>query len=88
MFLLYYQPANFSTVAPKYTNASSSYLNFNLTQFAQEVGLGSPIAGNFFFASNTSSAQPSPVTGAALFLRAPIVVAGLFGMVVVGALAV
>ncbi|KAI0775962.1 phosphatidylethanolamine-binding protein [Trametes elegans] len=46
--LLFVQPANFTTVAPKFVNASTPINNFNISLFAQEVGLGSPVAGNFF----------------------------------------
>ncbi|GBE80003.1 PEBP-like protein [Sparassis crispa] len=64
--LLFIQPPNFDTLAPEYVNTSSSIparLDWNLTSFSKEVGLGSPVAGNFFYtgpdASNASSSSTS-----------------------------
>jgi hypothetical protein len=72
---LYLQPDNFATVAPPLINASS-IVNFNLTTFAHGAGLGSPIAGDYFLASNTSaeSGSSSKKGGASIGYRAmPIV---------------
>ncbi|KAI0677394.1 phosphatidylethanolamine-binding protein [Trametes maxima] len=68
--LLFVQPANFTTVAPTFVNASTPISNFNVSLFAQEVGLGSPIAGNFFFTgpdsnSTNSTNSTSTASGAA-----------------------
>ncbi|KAL1944310.1 hypothetical protein VTO73DRAFT_3495 [Trametes versicolor] len=48
ILLLFVQPANFTTVASQFVNASTPISNFNISLFAEQVGLGSPIAGNFF----------------------------------------
>ncbi|CDO76552.1 hypothetical protein BN946_scf184982.g11 [Trametes cinnabarina] len=59
ILLLFVQPVNFTTVAPQFVNSSTPVNNFNISLFAQEVGLGSPVAGNFFLtgpdANSTSS---------------------------------
>ncbi|KIK63784.1 hypothetical protein GYMLUDRAFT_222130 [Collybiopsis luxurians FD-317 M1] len=47
--LLYIQPSNFREAASALVNASTPITGFNLTSFAEAVGLGEPIAGNFFF---------------------------------------
>ncbi|KAI0375795.1 PEBP-like protein [Pilatotrama ljubarskyi] len=48
ILLLFLQPSNFTSVASQFVNASTPISNFNISLFAQEVGLGSPVAGNFF----------------------------------------
>lgn len=50
IFLLFVQPEDFASTVNSYVNGSTPIYNFNVTQFAQETGLGSPIAGNFFLA--------------------------------------
>jgi hypothetical protein len=55
-------------------NALTSILDFNLSVFMHEVGLGSPIAGNYFLASNASSSSTTLQTGgASAFHALPIV---------------
>ncbi|KAI0638337.1 phosphatidylethanolamine-binding protein [Trametes polyzona] len=69
--LLFVQPANFTAVASRFVNASTPISNFNISLFAQEVGLGSPIAGNFFLtgpdsnSTNSTSGGNSTGTGSA-----------------------
>ncbi|KAI3612240.1 pre-mrna branch site protein p14 [Moniliophthora roreri] len=46
--VIYKQPDGFDTSATPLVNASTPRTNFNLTVFAERVGLGNPIAGNFF----------------------------------------
>ncbi|KAI9056532.1 PEBP-like protein [Trametes sanguinea] len=71
ILLLFVQPANFTTVAPQFVNSSTPVNNFNISLFAQEVGLGSPIAGNFFLtgpdanSTNSSTNSTSTASGAA-----------------------
>ncbi|TFK93685.1 PEBP-like protein [Polyporus arcularius HHB13444] len=58
--LLYVQPENFDIEVSRFVNASTPIFGFNVSVFAQELGLGSPVAGNFFIAgpaSNSSAAQ-------------------------------
>ncbi|KAI9000865.1 phosphatidylethanolamine-binding protein [Trametes punicea] len=59
--LLFVQPSNFSSVALNFLNTSTP-ANFNITLFAQEVGLGSPIAGNFFLTGPDANATNSTST--------------------------
>ncbi|KAE9407022.1 PEBP-like protein [Gymnopus androsaceus JB14] len=47
--LLYVQPSGFQQIAPTLVNASTPITSFNLTSFVEVVGLGTPIAGTFFF---------------------------------------
>ncbi|EIN14351.1 PEBP-like protein, partial [Punctularia strigosozonata HHB-11173 SS5] len=51
ILLLWHQPADFPT------SIDPSIEDFNVTAFAEQVGLGEPIAGNFF----TVSTQPDAV---------------------------
>ncbi|KAH9939983.1 phosphatidylethanolamine-binding protein [Amylocystis lapponica] len=56
--LLFIQPPGFDENALQYVNVSSSMSarqDWNLTAFSQGVGLGSPVAGNFFYTVNTSN---------------------------------
>jgi phosphatidylethanolamine-binding protein len=75
--VVYSQPQGFDASATPLVNASTPRTNFNLSMFAQSVGLGNPIAGNFFLtgpssngsgsgdASQTGSAgSPAPTNGA------------------------
>ncbi|OBZ76815.1 Splicing factor 3B subunit 6-like protein [Grifola frondosa] len=66
VILLFVQPSNFTTVAPNFVNASTPRNNFNLTTFSQEVGLGSPVAGNFFLTGpdNSTNTTSAPVPSA------------------------
>ncbi|KAI0265879.1 phosphatidylethanolamine-binding protein [Gloeopeniophorella convolvens] len=57
--LLYLQPANFTTVAPTLINASTPRNNTNLTAFVAATHLGSPVAGTFYLAQNTSGTNGS-----------------------------
>ncbi|KAI0750957.1 phosphatidylethanolamine-binding protein [Daedaleopsis nitida] len=63
ILLLFVQPANFSDVVPSILNASTPISNFNISAFAEQTGLGSPIAGNFFLtgpdANSTAAANSS-----------------------------
>jgi len=45
VFLLFEQPARFNQ--QKLVNATTSISNFNISQFAADVGLGNPIGGTF-----------------------------------------
>lgn len=45
------QPANFSIPA-QYSNLSSTRVPFNVSQFAADTGLSSPIAGSYFQVQN------------------------------------
>jgi len=60
--LLFVQPPDFDTTAPHFVNASTPRTSFNLTTFSQEVGLGSPVAGNFFLTGpeNVTNTTSSP----------------------------
>lgn len=58
--LLYIQPSGFQQTASALINTSTPITGFNLSSFAEAVGLGTPIAGTFFYegpfnASTTSS---------------------------------
>ena len=46
--LVFVQLSNFSQVVPGFVNAFTLFANFNISQFAAQMGLGSPIAGNYF----------------------------------------
>ncbi|TFK94650.1 PEBP-like protein [Polyporus arcularius HHB13444] len=48
ILLLFAQPANFSSVVTGIVNSSTPISNFNISAFAEQLGLGSPLAGNFF----------------------------------------
>ncbi len=45
VFLLFNQPRGFDQQT--LVNATTSIANFNISQFAAEVGLGNPIGGTF-----------------------------------------
>lgn len=45
VFLLFNQPQGFDRQT--LVNATTSIANFNISQFASEVGLGNPIGGTF-----------------------------------------
>ncbi|TBU58402.1 phosphatidylethanolamine-binding protein [Dichomitus squalens] len=59
ILLLFVQPANFSQVAPNFVNASTPVSNFNISLFAVEAGLGSPVAGNFFLTGPDNTSTPA-----------------------------
>ncbi|KAH9850737.1 phosphatidylethanolamine-binding protein [Lenzites betulinus] len=67
--LLFVQPANFTSAVSQFLNSSTPISNFNISLFAQELGLGSPIAGNFFFtgpdANSTGTANSTGSASAA-----------------------
>ncbi len=46
-FLLFKQPEDFNERTASLVNATTSISNFNISQFAQEVGLGNPLGGTF-----------------------------------------
>lgn len=54
-WLLFEQPANFPT-----TPFNTSIENFNITEFAEQVGLGNPVGGNFM----TVSSNPAELAAA------------------------
>lgn len=61
--LVYNQSTTFDTNAPSMFSSSSSQSSFDIATFAQSLGLGDPVAGNFFLVGSsnaTSSATPSP----------------------------
>lgn len=47
VFLLFKQPEDFNAKTPTLVNASTSIQNFNISQFAQEIGMGNPLGGSF-----------------------------------------
>ncbi|KAI0722821.1 phosphatidylethanolamine-binding protein [Earliella scabrosa] len=68
ILLLFVQPADFSTVVPGILNSSTPVSNFNISLFAEQTGLGSPIAGNFFLTgpdANSTAGANSTDTAAA-----------------------
>jgi len=46
-FFLFKQPEDFNERTPSFVNTTTSLLKFNISQFAQEVGLGNPLGGTF-----------------------------------------
>ncbi|PPR04058.1 hypothetical protein CVT24_010633 [Panaeolus cyanescens] len=61
--LVYNQSTNFDTDAPSMFSSSTSQSSFDISTFAQSLGLGDPVAGNFFIVGSsnaTNSATPSP----------------------------
>ncbi|KAI0352989.1 PEBP-like protein [Trametes cingulata] len=71
ILLLFVQPSNFTSVVSQFVNSSTPISNFNISLFAQEVGLGSPIAGNFFLtgpdanstnSTNSTASASSPAS--------------------------
>ncbi|KAK1231825.1 hypothetical protein PQX77_005039 [Marasmius sp. AFHP31] len=70
--VVFNQPTDFDTVAQRLVNASTPRTNFNLTTFSRDVGMGNPIAGNFFLTgpngtngtTNTNGTSPSSDNGA------------------------
>ena len=69
ILLLFVQPADFNTVVPGILNSSTPISNFNISLFAEQTGLGSPIAGNFFLtgpdSANSTAGANSTDTAAA-----------------------
>jgi phosphatidylethanolamine-binding protein (PEBP) family uncharacterized protein len=66
-FMLYVQPSGFQQNASILVNASTPITGFNLTSFVETVGLGSPLAGTFFFegpfnGSTSSGSKSNGVT--------------------------
>ncbi|KAI0335621.1 PEBP-like protein [Cubamyces sp. BRFM 1775] len=60
--VLYIQPSNFTTAVSSVVNSSTPITNFNVSLFAQELGLGSPLAGNFFWTGPNASSTNSTGT--------------------------
>ncbi|KAI0720274.1 phosphatidylethanolamine-binding protein [Cerioporus squamosus] len=71
ILLLFAQPSNFSSVVPGVVNSSTPISNFNISAFAEQLGLGSPLAGNFFLtgpdtnSTGTNSSGNSTASSAA-----------------------
>ncbi|CAL1701183.1 unnamed protein product [Somion occarium] len=65
VILLFTQPPTFNVTASTLVNASTPRTNFNLTAFGQAVGLGSPVAGNFFFTGPSDSTGTTSGSGSA-----------------------
>ncbi|KAJ6515670.1 phosphatidylethanolamine-binding protein [Mycena sanguinolenta] len=85
--LVYVQSADFASKAASIVNASTPRTNFNMTAFSDELGLGAPVAGTFFFTgpdattANASSSGSSPSAtqkSGAIALRSPLAVTGVF----------
>jgi len=58
VLLVFQQPANFDSLGPQFINGSqdsTARLNFNVSNFALETGLGSPIAGTLFMVAPASN---------------------------------
>ncbi|ORY62534.1 phosphatidylethanolamine-binding protein [Pseudomassariella vexata] len=55
VYLLFNQPKGFNITDAPYDTDVYTRLSFNLPSFIQENGLGDPVAGNYFLATNTSS---------------------------------
>ncbi|XP_018568619.1 protein D2-like [Anoplophora glabripennis] len=49
-FILYKQPQKLSFDEPRHSNTDPARGNFSTEKFAQKYNLGSPVAGNFYFA--------------------------------------
>ncbi|KAH9899719.1 phosphatidylethanolamine-binding protein [Cubamyces lactineus] len=60
--LLFIQPSNFTTAVSSFVNSTTPVNNFNISLFAQELGLGSPIAGNFFLTGPDANSTNSTGT--------------------------
>ncbi|PIL37295.1 hypothetical protein GSI_00988 [Ganoderma sinense ZZ0214-1] len=75
ILLLFVQPANFSQVVPGIVNASTPISGFNISTFAAQTGLGSPVAGNFFLTgpdnTTTTTVGPSAASAAASTATSP-----------------
>ena len=54
VFLLFNQPRGFD--GQTLVNATTSISNFNISQFAADVGLGSPIVGTFILVGPETTA--------------------------------
>ena len=62
------KPATFDAQVSRLVNASSPITNFDVRSFAKSLGLGAPVAGNFFSTgpvggSNSSSSSSSTKNG-------------------------
>jgi len=67
--LVYNQPDGFDN--QQLVNANTSRLNFNLTMFAQQTGLGDPIGGTFFLEAPDNSTNSTTTTTASASATAP-----------------
>ncbi|KAL0567636.1 hypothetical protein V5O48_014355 [Marasmius crinis-equi] len=63
--LVFDQPNGFNASAQPLVNASTPRNNFNLTTFGQAVGLGNPIAGNFFLTGPGNDSTSGNATNSA-----------------------
>lgn len=64
-WLVYKQPDGFDTTALKFVNVTDDLTQrffFNVTNFAQETGLGEPIAGSMVYVGNTTSTNSTNST--------------------------
>ncbi|KAK7034620.1 hypothetical protein VNI00_012261 [Paramarasmius palmivorus] len=78
--VVYKQPSpDFDCIAGDFVNGSTPIIGFNLTGFAEKVGLGEPIAGMFWFTGpNGTSSEASNTSGAgSLGVHATKVVTGV-----------
>jgi phosphatidylethanolamine-binding protein len=64
-FLFFSQPVNFTIPADfaSFVGPKAARSSFNFTRFVAETSLGKPVAGNFFFAENSTAADPNVATG-------------------------
>ncbi|KAJ6539557.1 phosphatidylethanolamine-binding protein [Mycena capillaripes] len=92
MVLVYVQSADFASKVPSILNSSTPRTNFNMTAFSDALGLGSPIAGIFFFTGPDTTTTPSQSgpgsssTGkpsAATSLQSRLVVTGAFASILI-----
>ncbi|KAF7355501.1 Splicing factor 3B subunit 6-like protein [Mycena sanguinolenta] len=68
--LVYVQSEDFASKASSVVNASTPRTNFNMSAFSEELGLGAPVAGTFFFtgpdattvSASSSGSSPSATT--------------------------
>jgi len=47
VFLLFAQPSDFNEESGNFVNASTPIIDFSISTFANEVGLGNPLGGSF-----------------------------------------
>jgi len=55
IFLAFQQSDEFDQQAVNFVNVTTPILNWDIAAFAQEVGLGDPIAGTFIMVANTDN---------------------------------
>jgi hypothetical protein len=81
--LVYSQSEDFTSNVPLILNASTPRTNFNMTAFADALGLGAPVAGTFFFTgpNGTTTASGSSATGTpsgAISIHSQLAATGVF----------